>query len=320
MRLGYTKEADSFREWIQELCKNLHGNKDLRPLYGFNGQTQLKEIELPYLEGYKKSSPVRIGNAANEQLQIDIYGELIDSIYLYDKHVSPISYDTWLHLSDQIEWVIKNWKNKDHGIWETRGKAKSFLDSRFMCWVAMDRIIKIGNNRSFPFPNSWEKSRDEIYKSIYTEFWNEKRQSFIQFKHGSEVDASTLLMPLIRFISPKDPRWISTLECIEKDLVFDCLVYRYKPTEAEIFGLKQGEGTFSACSFWYIECLSRAGQLEKAEIYFDKMLSYANHLGLYSEQLGFQGEHLGNFPQAFTHLSLISAAYDLNERLDKRQL
>ena len=187
-----------------------------------------------------------------------------------------------------------------------------------MCWVAIDRAIRIGNKRSFPFPASWIKTRNEIYKSIYKDFWSEKRQAFIQFKKSNEVDASALLMPLMRFISPKDPKWISTLKSIEHDLIVDCLVYRYKPEEDALFGLNKGEGTFSACSFWYIECLSRSGQMQKAQIYFDKMLSYANPLGLYSEQLGKQGELLGNFPQAFTHLSLISAAYDLNKRLDKK--
>jgi len=317
MLLGYKEEAEAFKGWIEKLCGNLDKRKNLNPLYNFDGSQQFDEVELTHLEGYRESSPVRIGNAANSQLQIDIYGEFIDSIYLYDKYVSAISHDSWLSISNQVNWVQKNWKRKDSGIWETRGKLKEFLNSRFMSWVALDRAIKMGISNSYPFPNSWIKTRDQIYKSVYKDFWNEKLQAFVQTKNSNEVDASTLLMPLIRFIGHKDPKWLSTLKCIEDKLAIDCLVYRYKPESAKFFGLQEGEGNFSACSFWFIECLSRSGQLQKAQFYFDKMLSYANHLGLYSEQLGPQGEHLGNFPQAFTHLALISAAYDLNKRLNR---
>lgn len=316
MLLGYKKEAESFMEWVQSRCECFYNKSVLSPLYALDGKAKIHEIELDHFEGYRGSSPVRIGNSANKQLQLDIYGELIDSIYLYDKYVTLISHDTWLHLVSLIDWLQKNWTRNDCGIWEVRGKKEKFLDSRLMCWVAIDRAIKIAQKRSFPMPSSWIKTRDQIYQSIYRDFWNQKRKTFVQYKKASDVDASALLMPLIRFISPNDPQWISTLKCIEEDLVIDSLVYRYKPEEAVLFGLKEGEGTFSACSFWYIECLSRGGQLQKARLFFDKMLSYANHLGLYSEQLGMQGEHLGNFPQAFTHLALISAAYDLNKRLE----
>jgi len=317
MLLGYKEEAENFKGWIEKLCTKLGKQKNLSPLYNFDGRQKFNEIELSHLEGYKKSSPVRIGNAASEQLQIDIYGEFIDSIYLYDKYVSSISHDNWTGLSKQISWVQKNWKKKDSGIWETRGKPQQFLTSRFMCWVALDRAIRIGTKNSYPFPCTWIKTRDEIYNSIFKEFWNEKLQAFVQSKNSKEVDASTLLMPLIRFIGYQDPKWLSTLKRIEENLATDCLVYRYRPENSKLFGLNEGEGNFSACSFWFIECLSRAGELQKAQVYFDKMLSYANHLGLYSEQLGGHGEHLGNFPQAFTHLALISAAYDLNKRLNR---
>jgi GH15 family glucan-1,4-alpha-glucosidase len=318
MLIGYKDEAQEFMRWIEKICASLHSKSVLKPLYSLNGKKALNELELNYFEGYMNSSPVRIGNRASKQLQLDVYGEFIDSIYLCDKHISLISEATWLHLSGQINWLLKNWRNKDSSIWETRGKPEEYLFSRLMCWVAIDRAIRIGNRRSFPSPASWIKTRNEIYKSIYNDFWNEKRQAFIQFKKNNEVDASTLLMPLMKFISPKDPKWISTLKNIEHDLIVDCLVYRYKPEEDALFGLNKGEGTFSACSFWYIECLTRLGEMQKAQVFFDKMLSYANPLGLYSEQLGTKGELLGNFPQAFTHLSLISAAYDLNKHLDKK--
>ena len=317
MLLGYKEEAEAFKGWIENLCENLGKQKYLSPLYNFDGRKDFDEYELTHLEGYKKSSPVRIGNAANQQLQIDIYGEFIDSIYLYDKYVSAIPHDTWCKLINQVNWVQKNWRKKDSSIWETRGKPKEFLISRFMSWVAFDRAIRMGNRNSYPFPNSWVKTRDEIYNTIFKDFWDEKLQTFVQSKNSKEVDASTLLMPLVRFIGHRDPKWLATLKYIEDHLATDCLIYRYKPENAKFFGLEEGEGSFSACSFWFIECLSRAGQLEKAQLYFDKMLSYANHLGLYSEQLGIHGEHTGNFPQAFTHLALISAAFDLNKRLNR---
>jgi GH15 family glucan-1,4-alpha-glucosidase len=319
MRIGYKDEAYAFMQWIHKILKNIGENFSFQPFYSMEGKTNLKkEEELTYLEGYKQSYPVRTGNDAYQQLQLDIYGELADALYLYDKEVAPISHEAWKGLEKLINWVAKNWGLKDHGIWEIRGNVQEFLYSKIMCWVAIDRVMKIGIRRSFPFPNSWIKTRDEIYQYIYKNFWNKKLQAFVQMKNYQIVDASTLLMPLMRIISPKDPMWLSTLHLIEKKLMLDCLVHRYPPQEATQFGLKPGEGTFTACSFWYIECLSRAGQLQKAQINFDKMLNYANHSGLYSEQLGLQGQHLGNFPQALTHLALISAAYDLNKRLNQK--
>jgi GH15 family glucan-1,4-alpha-glucosidase len=186
-----------------------------------------------------------------------------------------------------------------------------------MCWVAVDRALRLAEKRSFPAPyQEWRNVRDQIYQDIYENFWDEDRGAFLQSKEGSSLDASSLLMPLVRFISPTDPRWLSHLEAIEEELVYDSLVYRYS-SEVSPDGLEGKEGTFSICTFWYVECLSRAGQLQRARFYFEKMLGYANHLGLYAEELSPQAENLGNFPQAFTHLALISAAYDLNRRLNK---
>jgi GH15 family glucan-1,4-alpha-glucosidase len=243
----------------------------------------------------------------------------MDSVYLCNKYAEPISYDFWKNLEKQIDWLSQNWDQPDDGIWEVRGGKKKFLYSRLMCWVAIDRSIKIAEARSFPFPDNWKKERDKIYSSIYSEFWDKEKKAFMQYHGAHTVDASTLLMPMVRFISPKDPRWLSTLKRIEDELVSDSLVYRYKPELAAPDGFVSHEGTFSMCTFWYVECLSKSGQLEKARFYFEKMLGYANHLGLYSEELGFEGEHLGNFPQAFTHLGLISAAYNLNGQLNDRR-
>jgi GH15 family glucan-1,4-alpha-glucosidase len=314
MRIGYTKEAGGFVHWVENLYGQAPKDMNIDLVYGINGRRKLKETILKNFEGYKKSSPVRIGNSAYRQDQLDIYGELMDSIYLYDKHAMQISSEYWGYLTAQINWLSKHWQEPDYGIWEVRHVKKEFLYSRVMCWVAVDRAIRLANKRSLPIPGDWVEIRDKIYNSVFHDFWDNEIGAFVQCKGSKRIDASCLLMPLIRFISPTDPKWLSTLRHIEKELVVDALVYRFKP-QTYRKGSSELEGTFSLCSFWYAECLGRAGQLQKANFCFEKMLSYSNHLGLYSEQLGFQGEHLGNFPQAFTHLALISAAFDLDRRL-----
>jgi len=316
IQLGYTKEAGAFMGWVEKLCRDIKGQERLGIMYSIDGTRQLEEHTLDNFEGYKGSAPVRIGNDAYSQLQLDIYGELMDSVYLYNKYGEPISYDFWKDLEQQIEWLARNWDQPDDGIWEIRGGKQKFLFSRLACWVALDRAMKIANARSFPRNGIWKEQRDKIYNSIFTEFWDGNKQAFVQYPGSGTVDASSLLMPLFRFISPKDPRWLSTLKKIEEELVIDSLCYRYRPEIAAPDGFTSKEGTFSMCTFWYVECLSRAGELEKARYYFEKMLGYANHLGLYSEQLGFEGEHLGNFPQAFTHLGLISAALNLDQQFN----
>lgn len=318
IRLGFTKEATNFIKWMEERCFDIGNPGQLGLMYSIAGNKKLDEEILSHLEGYLHSSPVRIGNAAYNQLQLDIYGELIDSIYLYNKYGEPISYQLWRQLSAQITWLGDNWNQVDDGIWEVREGSQLFLYSRLMIWVAFDRMIRMARQRSFPMPRQWVEIRDHINMTIFRDFWSEKRKSFVQYKGSDRIDAATMLMPLTRFIGPRDPYWLSTLEAIEHDLVYDSLVYRYRnidESEETLFS----EGTFSLCSFWYVECLSRSGQLEKARYYLEKMLAYANHLGLYAEQLGRRGEHLGNFPQAFTHLGLISAAFNLNQNLNNQR-
>jgi GH15 family glucan-1,4-alpha-glucosidase len=317
LRLGLMDEAHSFMHWIEkELTTITRKDEPLQLMYGLDGHTSIQEEELLHLEGYRQSSPVRIGNGAFSQLQLDIYGELIDSIYLFNKYGGPITYEFWQKMEPQIDYVCRHWQQADHGIWEVRDEKREFLQSRVMCWVALDRAIRIADSRSFPSPiDKWRKIRDEIYRDVFTNFWSEKKQAFVQYKGSDVLDAAALLMPLIRFISPFEPKWLSTLEAIEKELVSDSLVYRYRTDKGATDGLAGEEGTFTMCSFWYVECLSRSGKIEKARLYFEKMLGYANHLGLFAEQLGFRGEHLGNFPQAFTHLGLISAAFELDAKL-----
>jgi len=318
IRLGYTEEAKKFMRWIEQRCQELAGTdcSSLQIMYGIDGRHKLDESILTHFEGYRKSSPVRIGNGAYNQLQLDIYGELMDAVYLYDKYGEPISYDLWQNLSRLVDWVYHNWHRKDEGIWEVRGGQQEFLYSRLMCWVALDRGIRLALKRSYPAPlDKWYKARDKIYHEIFTKFWNPEGKYFVQSKGSKTLDAANLLMPLVRFISPTDPRWLSTLDAIERELVDDSLVFRYKTKAGASDGLSGEEGTFCMCSFWNVECVSRSGDLPRARFLLEKMFGYANHLGLYAEELGPCGEHLGNFPQAFTHLALISAAYDLNRRL-----
>ncbi len=316
VRLGFVEEAEAFIGWLKGRLSDDAERGPLQVMYGIDGRQKLDELTLDHLKGYENSRPVRIGNAAYQQLQLDIYGEMMDSIYLANKYGDPISYAGWQDVQRILGWLGKNWQRPDEGIWEVRGGAREFLHSRLMCWVAFDRALRLAQKRSLSGPvEEWQKSRDAIRADIFTNFWNEELQSFVQSRGTKDLDASVLLMPLMRFISPVDPMWNSTMRAIESRLVEDTLVHRYEAERTHVDGLPGGEGSFTACSFWYIECLARAGELEKAQLLFEKMLSYANHLGLYSEQLGSNGQHLGNFPQAFTHLALISAATYLDRTL-----
>jgi GH15 family glucan-1,4-alpha-glucosidase len=316
IRLGYTAEAGAFMGWIEDRCNDLEPDGSLQIMYGIDGHTDLNEEILTHFEGYAGSSPVRIGNGAHDQLQLDIYGELMDSVYLYNKYGAPISHDLWRNLVRLVDWVTEHWQLPDEGVWEVRGGRQEFLYSRLMCWVAVDRAIRLADRRSFPYPfDRWRATRDDIYSDIYANFWDPDQQSFVQHKGAKTLDACTLLMPMVKFISSTDPRWLSTLRAIKETLVEDSLVFRYRIGDSASDGLMGEEGTFNMCSFWYAEVLARSGDVQKARLVFEKMLGYANHLGLYAEELGPHGEHLGNFPQAFTHLGLISAAYAIDRKL-----
>ena len=317
LRLGFTEEAGAFGTWLSERFRTpMHGESGpLQIMYAIDGSPDLEELTLDHLEGYRGSAPVRIGNGAAGQLQLDIYGELVDSVYLYNKHGRPISHDAWEELRRIVDWISENWDQADEGVWETRGGRQHFTYGRLMSWVAVERAIRIARQRGLPADLvRWMSVRDEIYTQIMTRGWHEERGAFVQHYDTDVLDASVLLMPLVKFVSPTDPRWLSTLDVMGKELVADSLVYRYNAA-ASPDGLEGEEGTFSICSFWYVEALARAGRLDEARIVFEKMLTYANHLGLYSEEIGPTGEALGNFPQAFTHLSLISAATNLDRQL-----
>lgn len=325
LRVGFTEEAGDFMRWLGQRCHERTPDGGLQIVYGLHGEHELAELTLDHLDGFKGSKPVRIGNGAANQLQLDIYGELMDSVYLYNKYGAPISWDLWVELRNLVDWVCDNWRRPDEGIWETRGGQQHFVYSKMMCWVAVDRALRLASKRSFPAPwAKWYQCRDEIYLDVMAKGWNVKRKAFVQHYGSDALDASNLIMPLVFFMSPNDPRMLSTIDAIMQDpteggLLSNSLVYRYNTRQFND-GLAGDEGTFNMCTFWLVEALTRAGRtdrkrLDQARLIFEKMLGYANHLGLYAEQTGSHGEALGNMPQAFTHLALISAAYNLDKTL-----
>jgi len=319
LRLGFIDEANAFVRWLSErLGQDADGAElgPLRVLYDIDGNLPQTEFTLDHFSGYRDSKPVRVGNAAVDQLQLDIYGEIIDSVYLFNKYGPGISNDAWSDVVHVVEWVIKNWDRHDAGMWEVRDREDAYTSSRLMCWVALERTIRMARQRGLPGDVAgWSAVRDEIYARIMDECWNEDLQAFTQTENGDRLDASVLLMPMVKFLSPADPRFLSTLRAVEEHLVTDSLVFRYDP---ESDGLDGEEGTFSICSFWYVEALTRAGRLDDAQLALEKMFTYANHVGLYAEQVSATGDQVGNFPQAFTHLALISAAINLDRALDGR--
>jgi GH15 family glucan-1,4-alpha-glucosidase len=317
LRLGFSEEAAAFMNWLAQRFKERasHALGPLQVMYDIRGNSDLPEETLDHLEGYRGSAPVRIGNAAAEQLQLDIYGELVDAISLYTTHGPALHHDTWMDLCRVMDWLCTNWDQADDGIWEVRSGRQYFTMSRLMSWVALERAIRMALQRGLPADlTAWQRERDRIYHQIMTRGWHAGRRAFVQHFDTDVLDAGVLLMPLVNFIAPTDPRWLSTLDAIGGELVSDSLVYRYN-IEASPDGLVGEEGTFSICTFWYVEALAKAGRLDEARLAFEKMLTYANHLGLYGEQIGLTGETLGNFPQAFTHLALITSAFDLDQRL-----
>ncbi len=320
--LGYLDEAASFGVWLRDRYTESKGNDGSGPIkimYRVDGSSDLTEETLDHFEGWRGSKPVRIGNGAADQLQLDIYGEAMDAILTGDNYGLEIAHSGWLAMTSIIDWVADNWNQPDEGVWETRGGRKDFTYGRLQCWVALDRAIRLAERHGRPANAAkWAVERDRIYNQIMQRGWNKKVKAFTQHYATDDLDSILLLMPLEGFIAARDPMWLSTLKAMDGELVSDSLVYRYNPASSPD-GLHGDEGTFSLCTFLYVDALARAGRLDDAVLTFEKMQTYGNHLGLYSEEIGSTGEQLGNFPQAFTHLSLINAAITLNHQLDLRE-
>jgi GH15 family glucan-1,4-alpha-glucosidase len=319
--LGFVEEAAAFGDWLRKRVEEQAGDASgpLKIMYRVDGSSDLAEETLDHLDGYMGSRPVRVGNGAADQLQLDIYGEALNSIHLLDSGVLGdwgVGHDGWKHIVSVVDWLCEHWHDPDEGIWETRGGRRSFVYGQLMSWVAFDRAIRMATNRGRPGDVArWARERDAIHELIMTKGWNEGLRAFVQYEGGDVLDASLVLMPLTGFIRPNDPRWQSTMKAMDKTLVADSLVYRYDP-EASPDGLPGSEGTFSLCTFLYVDALARSGRLDDARLTFTKMLTYANHVGLYAEEIDAAGQQVGNFPQAFTHLALIDGAVRLDERLD----
>ncbi|MGW4563893.1 glycoside hydrolase family 15 protein [Streptomyces sp. NPDC004561] len=316
--LGFHNEAHTFRRWLRDRIEagGTTSGDPLQIMYRVDGDPLLTEEILDHLEGYRGSRPVRAGNAAADQLQLDIYGEASDALVV-GGDIGAVR--GWKALSATLEWLADHWDQPDEGIWETRGGRQSFTYSRLMTWVAFDRAIHVAEEFSRPADLArWTSVRDAVFRDIVEHGWHEKRHAFVQHYDTDVLDASLLLMPKVGFLSPHDPDWLSTLDAMEDELVSDSLVYRYDPS-ASPDGLRGSEGTFNLCSFFYVEALARSGRLNQARHAFDKMLTYANHVGLFAEEIGPSGEQLGNFPQAFTHLALVTAAVALDEELGRAE-
>jgi GH15 family glucan-1,4-alpha-glucosidase len=312
LRIGFKDEAHRFMGWLQQRCQGSGGL--LNPLYSLDGRKEVVEEELSHLSGYRGSRPVTLGNGANRLLQFDLYGAVLDAAYLHNKYGAPLDYDTWQSLRTLLSWLSENWRRPDAGTWGDRGHLDQFVSSKVFSWVALDRAIRLAYQRGLPGEEElWIGQRDAIYQEVMQKGWNAEKGSFVEHYGSGALDASLLLMPVTQFVGPTDPRWLATLDRIQNELAHDTLVDRYEAADAD--GSATEEGTFNVCSFWLVESLTRAGRLEEARLALEKMFSFANHLGLYAEKLGSSGEALGNFPHAFTHLSLITASVRLDRAL-----
>ena len=319
--LGFVEEAARFTRWLRDRLnerKDLPGER-LQIMYRVDGDPDIPEVLLDHLEGYRGSSPVRAGNAAMDQLQLDIYGEALYALAEGQAVAVHTGYEGWKALAGALDWLADSWDRPDEGIWETRGGRKDFTYSRVMCWAAFDAGLRLAADLSRPADTvRWTSARDAILEQVMARGWSDKEQALVQHYDGDVLDASLLLIPRLGFLAPQSPGWLSTLDAMERKLVSDSLVYRYDPA-ASPDGLRGSEGTFSLCTFLYVDALARADRTRQARYTFEKMQTYANHVGLFAEEVGPSGEQLGNFPQAFTHLSLIMAANTLDQALDREQ-
>lgn len=305
--LGHSDEADRFMSFLKRVARKTT-DTHLQVMYGIDGRRDLTERSLSSFEGYYRSAPVRVGNGAYDQLQLDVYGELLETAYLWSR-TNQVTEGTWATLERLVNWVAGNWRRPDSGIWEVRAGMQQYVLSKVMCWVALDRGVRMA--REFSLSASlavWERERDAVHADVMAKGWSERKQSFVQYYGTDALDASNLIIPMVGFLPATHSRVKGTIAATLRELTCDGqeMVYRYRNDD----GVPGGEGVFSICTFWLAEALALCGEREHAERIFRRMLTHANHLGLYSEELDpATGDFLGNFPQAFTHISLINCAH-----------
>jgi GH15 family glucan-1,4-alpha-glucosidase len=309
LNTGYTEEAAEFRDW---LLRAVAGDpSDLHIMYSIMGRRRLTEIELPWLDGYEGAKPVRIGNAASQQFQLDVYGEVLDMLHLCRKGLG-VSEDVWQFQTALMKFLESAWNQPDEGIWEVRGPRRHFTHSKVMAWVAFDRAVKDGERFGLDGDvDRWRTIRDEIHQQVCEQGFNQQIGSFTQYYGSDLLDASLLMIPLVGFLPASDPRVQGTLAAIEKKLMQDGFVNRYA-TQSGVDSLPPGEGSFLPCSFWYVDNLTLAGRRDEAEQMFERLLNIRNDLGLLAEEYDQKAQRMvGNFPQAFSHVGLVNTAHNL---------
>jgi GH15 family glucan-1,4-alpha-glucosidase len=309
-------EAEEFVSFMTSSAGGRAGEGSLQIMYGIGGEHDLSERELPHLRGWRDSSPVRVGNGAWDQVQLDVYGELLNSLHLYRAQLGELHPEIQTFVADLADTAARRWRETDAGMWEMRGEPRHHLSSKVLCWTALDRAVKLAPSLGeLAKVEEWSRARDEVRAAVLERGWSEKRQAYAQSFDSDELDAAQLLMPILGFLPATDERMRSTIEAIARDLTEDGLVLRYRNEEGlNPDGLSGEEGTFVICSFWLVSCLAKAGEVERAEKLFDRLTGYANDLGLLAEEIDTaNGEQLGNFPQAFSHIGLITAAYEIDK-------
>jgi GH15 family glucan-1,4-alpha-glucosidase len=314
-------EAEEFVSFMTSAAGGRAGEGSLQIMYGIGGEHDLSERELPHLRGWRDSRPVRVGNGAWDQVQLDVYGELLNSLWLYRERLGDLHPEIQVFVADLADTAARRWMETDSGMWEMRGDPRHHLSSKVLCWTALDRAVKLAPQLGeYAKTAEWEAARDEIRAAIVERGWSEEKQAYAQSFDADDLDAAQLLMPILGFLPATDERMRSTIEAIAEELTDDGLVLRYRNEEGlNADGLTGEEGTFVICSFWLVSCLAKAGELERAEALFEQLAGYANDLGLLAEEIDTQnGEQLGNFPQAFSHIGLITAAWEIDKAREAR--
>jgi len=311
MGAGYFEEAGAWRDWLHRAVAG--SPEQIQIMYGLAGERRLDEWVIPWLPGYQGAAPVRVGNAAADQLQLDVYGEVIDSMYCAHRAGIETDETDWKLQTALMNFLESNWMEPDEGIWEVRGGRRQFTFSKVMAWVALDRAVRDAEAFDLPGPlDHWRKVRDQIHATVCAEGYNPRKQAFVQSFGSEDLDASLLMIPLVGFLPHEDPRIRSTVEAIQNELMAHGFVLRYR-TETGADGLPPGEGAFLACSFWLADCLHMQGRIAEARMMFERLLSLRNDVGLLSEEYDPRaGRLVGNFPQAFSHIALISTAMNLS--------